>query len=306
MLPLLWLVGARGAGPDPACAALADSVVAVVTREHPGWAERDSVARLPLWRGVAVLRREATAAGPPACEGLVSGWLARLGDPHLTLVPAAVVPVAQAPALGRAAASPVLTWRDDSTAVLRLPSFALAVRGAVDSLLVREWERLTRTPVLVLDVRGNGGGCDCTYDRLRDLLYTGPVRVAGAAVWSTPGTVAQYEAWAADPRQAADFRALIRRALPALRRGVGGWVPLVAPQVYRRPRAWPRPSRVEVVADSGCASSCEDFVQEARQSAKVVLAPGLRTAGALRYGNVRVVPMPQGYRLRVATTRAAP
>ncbi len=304
MAPILLLLALIGTDRDPACVALADSVVAVVTRDHPGWAERDTVARLPLWRGVAGLRRDAAAAREGACAGLITGWLARLDDPHLALVSPAGAPP---PARGQPAARetrPSLSWRDDTTAVLRLPSFALAVRGAVDSLLAASWDRLTRAPVLVVDVRGNGGGCDCAYDRLRDLLYTGPVRVAGAEVWATAGAIAQYEAWAVDPRQAADFRAMIARALPALRRGAGGWVPLVPAQVYRRPRVLARPARVEVLADSGCASSCEDFLAEARQSAKAFVPPEVRTAGATQYGNVRTVPLPLGYGLRVATTRA--
>ncbi|MBP9199898.1 MAG: hypothetical protein KBF47_07830 [Gemmatimonadales bacterium] len=304
MPPFLLLAAALGAGGDPACVALADTVVAVVAREHPGWAERDAAAQAMLRDEADGLRREAAAADGTRCPALIARWLGRLDDPHLALVPPAGAPPPVTERPPARETRPSLSWRDDTTAVLRLPSFALAVRGAVDSLLAASWDRLTRAQVLVVDVRGNGGGCDCTYDRLRDLLYTGPVRVAGAEVWATPGAIAQYEAWAADPRQAADFRAMITRALPALRRGVGGWVPLVPAQVYRRPRVLARPARVEVLADSGCASSCEDFLAEARQSAKAVLAQGLRTAGATQYGNVRTVPLPEGYRLRVATTRA--
>jgi C-terminal processing protease CtpA/Prc len=66
-----------------------------------------------------------------------------------------------------------------------------------------------------------------------------------------------------------------------------------------------RPSRVAILIDGGCGSSCEEFVLEARQSFNVKLI-GQHTYGSLDYSNLVPHDLPSGRRrLFYATTRSA-
>jgi C-terminal processing protease CtpA/Prc len=66
-----------------------------------------------------------------------------------------------------------------------------------------------------------------------------------------------------------------------------------------------RPSRVAILIDGGCGSSCEEFVLEARQSFNVKLV-GQHTFGSLDYSNLRPHDLPSGRRrLWYATTRSS-
>jgi len=66
-----------------------------------------------------------------------------------------------------------------------------------------------------------------------------------------------------------------------------------------------RPSRVAILIDGRCASSCEQFALDARQSFSVKLI-GQHTSGSLDYANLRPHDLPSGKRrLMYATTRSA-
>lgn len=306
LIHLVAMTIALAAPPSPTdCAAVFDSAAAVVLRDYAG-----SPAYLAA-RGAAGQRRtdslRAVARRTPAgrCTLVLEAFLADFADPHLVVVQeVAAPPPAGATRLPAAPAAPALRWFDDSTAVLVLPSFSLRLRPAIDSLLRRELDRLERTALLIVDVRGNGGGCNCSYDLLRDLLYTNPVRVPGEEIWATPGNREQYRAWRDDPAQADDFRQVIRQVWPALAAGDHQWVSFAPEQVYRRPRSSRLPRQVGILFDHACASSCEDLLLEAVQSTKVKTFAGAASAGASRYGNVRTVLLPGGARLRIPTSRS--
>ena len=65
-----------------------------------------------------------------------------------------------------------------------------------------------------------------------------------------------------------------------------------------------RPSRVAILVDDRCASSCEEFLLIARQSFSVKLV-GQSTFGSLDYSNLRPYDLPSGQRvLWYATSRS--
>lgn len=251
-MPLLAAVVALQA-PPPSCLTVFDSAARVIGRDYAGAAAHAAAIGADEQRRVDSLRRVAGRTSGERCGELLEAFLQGFGDPHLVLVRIAAgransSPAAPPPAPPRQL-QPSLRWLDDSAAVLVLPTFSLRFRGAIDSLLRENLERLTHTARLVVDVRGNGGGCNCSYDLLRDLLYTNPVRIPAEDIWATPGNVEQYRIWRDDPRQADDFRALIRRAWPALVQQANRWVSFAPEQVYRRPRLYRLPSQVGILFD---------------------------------------------------------
>lgn len=177
------------------------------------------------------------------------------------------------------------------TVLVQIPTFGNA--AAMDSLWAAEGARITAAERLVIDVRGNGGGSDFNYQRFLPLLYTDTIRTAGVAILVSEDNVRANQRLEADTAgttaaQRARFSAYVRRLEGAPR----GWLEQPG-SAFGAPAALPLPRRVAVLADGGCASSCENFLLAARQSGKVTLY-GEPTAGVVDYGDVRDTPMPGG------------
>jgi C-terminal processing protease CtpA/Prc len=197
---------------------------------------------------------------------------------------------------------PSLQFLDDSTLSVRLPSFASTYKPVIDSLLGANSQQLRATMYLIVDVRGNGGGYTGSYDSLTPLLYTDPVHFHGVDVWASPANIAHYRTMRGSTFLSATDLALIAAFLTRAERRANQFVQLTPDDVIRRDTVFPLPRRVAVLVDSGCASSCEDFVLEARQSRKVTLI-GTHTAGTHDYGEVHGVWLPGWRRVALPASR---
>jgi hypothetical protein len=187
------------------------------------------------------------------------------------------------------------------TVLVQIPSFG-DPRG-VDSLFAAERRRIRAADRLIVDLRGNGGGSDYNFRHLVPLIYTNPIRVVGMLALATDDNLRAHEALLSDPEIPAAQRARIRSRIARMATARGGWYEF-PDDVVRHRRVLRRPSRVDILVDRGCASSCEQFVLAARQSRKVTLY-GDRTAGILDFGNVRAARMPGGtLSLHYPTTRS--
>lgn len=192
------------------------------------------------------------------------------------------------------------------TLYLRLPSFNDRHADTVRSLIAAHADELARTPRLVVDVRGNGGGSDFVYDPVLPFIASGPIRRVGVEIRVSADNARLRRAVgerlaAVSPEAAAVLRsesdrmatartAFIRRE-PAER-----WV------TFDRPT--PMPRRVVVLVDRA-ASSAESFLLDARQSSKVVLMGQENSAGVLDFGEMMEMPAPSGrFDLLWATTRS--
>lgn len=199
---------------------------------------------------------------------------------------------------------PSLRFVDDSTAVLRLPDFDLSYKPAIDSLIATNQAKLLATPYLVVDVRGNGGGCTCSFESLIPLLYTGPIFRYGVDVWTSEANVAYLRSWLTMDGMPEDMKAQVRAVLPQLEANPNQFVTFVEDGELRLDTVYPMPREVAVLVDEGCASSCENFVLDVLRSRKVTVLGHEDTKGVGDYGNVRSVWLPGWRRLRVPTTRS--
>jgi hypothetical protein len=209
------------------------------------------------------------------------------------------------PERSRADASRELAVRrlDEETLVVRLPDFNGRLAPRIDSLVQAHREELARTPHLILDVRGNGGGADISFHPFRPLFYTRPIITAGLSMLATAENIASFEALLAERGLPADLLGLLERYVQEARAHEGGWVPAPA-DTFRLAAALPAPRRVAILADRWCASSCEALLLAARQSDKVTIY-GENTGGLTDYGNVMTVATPcPSLRLHVPTARS--
>jgi Peptidase family S41 len=177
------------------------------------------------------------------------------------------------------------------TMLVRVPTFGDT--RAMDSLVAAEGDRIRGADRLIIDVRGNGGGSDYNYRAFRPLLYTQPVREVNASVLATDDNLRAWRALLGDPGLSDAQRTEVRAFLDTLQQdrtraraaGRGDWVDQ-PDETRTETAALLRPQRIAVLIDRRCASSCEQFLLEARQSRKTVLY-GETSAGVLDYANVR-------------------
>ncbi|MDQ4076707.1 MAG: S41 family peptidase [Chloroflexota bacterium] len=154
-----------------------------------------------------------------------------------------------------------------------------------------------------MDVRENGGGWTGSYESIRPLLYTGPIQVYGMEAWASENNIAFFRGWLEDEHLSDEMKAQVRAALPKMETKPNRFVVLTPDTLIRLATVHPMPRKVAVLMGSGCFSSCEDFILEARQSSKVTLLGSEATLGGLAYGNVRLVWLPGWRRLLLPTSR---
>ncbi|MBW3569958.1 MAG: S41 family peptidase [Gemmatimonadetes bacterium] len=295
---------------DPGCAVDWDSTYTIVSRDYAGFAgktagpERAAAFAAVTDRVRAELR---SAADAEACTAALQRWIAFFGDRHLQLwQPGAPAPQPAGPAPAPAQEPRLsVAFLDDSTALLTLPDFGQRWKGAIDSLVAAHRERLLATPYLVIDVRGNGGGWTASYASVLPLLYTDPIHVDGIEGWASEGNVAEARRMVESPDTPEQLKAQIRPMLGLLEANRGRFVRFAGDDTVTFDTVHPLPRAVAIVADRRCASTCEQFLLDARQSRKVTVFASENTRGMLDYGNLRTVRLPSGARrLAVPTTRS--
>jgi len=257
--------------------------------------------------------------GNPNCEPIIRKYLRTWRRGHLwveeiTAAPAATATQQQSPedvAAQHLKSAPTIEILSTKTLRLTLKSFELYNRDPLIALMKARHGDLEGHPNWVIDVRGNGGGGDSSYEPLLPWLMPDEFASANTEILATPANI---EGWSRacavfapdDPvckKFASDSIARMRKGAP------GTYVAMEdsGAMVYKRvkPLEPHRPSRVAILIDGGCGSSCEEFVLEARQSFNVKLI-GQHTYGSLDYSNLVPHDLPSGRRrLFYATTRSA-
>lgn len=163
-------------------------------------------------------------------------------------------------------------------------------------------ELFARAPYVVVDVRGNGGGDSRFADELAKRLF--PDRPPAAAPppaeqrWrASPANASALMGWARDdPASAEWLTALAREMRLAIKAGRSFSAPLP-------PRPWPAPppqpasgdprkTRVLVLTDAVCFSSCLVLVDRFRRFGAAQI--GMPTDASTRYVSGRRAPLPSG------------
>jgi hypothetical protein len=198
-----------------------------------------------------------------------------------------------------------LSTLDSNTLLLVIPTMDESVRKQLDQLIKDNKALLARTPNLVIDCRGNGGGSDITYRKVIPLLYTNRTKTYHAQVWATKDNADKY----ANLKKNKDYPWYIRAyggyMKRRINRNLGEYIGRKGATKNGRHKKQKYPQRVAVLIDGRCGSSCESFVEEARQSQKVTLI-GVNTAGVSDYGNLHSIAFPCGnFTMSYPTTRSS-
>ena len=247
----------------------------------------------------------AAAVDEDACLAALRSYLATFRKTHLSIRSMAAAAGAARPAL------PLPTFRvlSAKTALLTVPSFADQAGDAIARTLAEHARDLAQRPNLVIDVRGNGGGSDWTYQPLLPLVAANTRRDVGAMLLATPAnSAANRDVCALLAPESKQCRDAARAESEAMDRAPAGtFIPMPgerAVDIVEPGRVAANPRRIGVLVDRRCGSTCEEFLLAVRQSFKVKLF-GQSSAGSLDYSNLRPFVLPSGKRLLMyATSRS--
>lgn len=191
---------------------------------------------------------------------------------------------------------------DPQTLLLQLPSFAPANGPTIEAAIRDNREKILKTPNLIIDLRDNPGGADFTFQPVLPFLYLRPVQVHGFDLYATEDNARFYDELSADPNHPEEQKEKYRKTAAELRANLGKFI-LGEDTTVEFETVFPNPKRVALLVDRGCASSCEGFLDFARQSGKSKVY-GDNTGGAFDYGNINVVHTPcEDYALAYGTAR---
>lgn len=206
----------------------------------------------------------------------------------------------------KGAPDPTLQFIESSTAVLTIKTCNLAYKPDLDSLLTSNEERLRQTEHLIIDLRGNAGGGDAMFDLLVPYLYTGPILLHNAELWSSANNIQLFVDLLENPDVPNDLKPGIERIVSAGRNNPNSFVAMTEHRIdtLMMNEVLDYPKRVSVVIDDNCKSATEQFLLLAKQSAKVTVYGKTASGGALDYSNLNFVVTPSGYwYASVPTTR---
>lgn len=288
---------------NAACVSDVDSALAVMSRDYAGYRDNASARPAALAAVVDSARRDARRATDGAnCLVAIRRLLAFFPDHHLQVGDRNPPPAQPTDTAARASRPvepprrPSVQWLDDSTALLRIPSFGTSWKPVIDSVIANDRARLLATPYLIIDVRRNGGGWTEGYASIIPLIYTGPIRMPGAEAWASAGNMQAARDMIASPQTPEAMKAHGRKVLERMEANPGTYVAFAEDSEKRLDTVFPMPKRVAILADKGCLSTCESFLLEATQSTKVTVLGTENTGGFLDYGNLRRIDLPSGER----------
>ena len=193
------------------------------------------------------------------------------------------------------AEKPYLDILNDSTLLLRIPSFDGREKDVIDALLAKNHSLITSTPNLILDIRNNGGGGDRSFKELLPLLYTSPIREIGVEFYSTPLNNARMIEYANDTsfNLSQKEKDWLRTSFDSLNNHLGEFVNLdtVEFSEYKYDTTYTYPEKIGIVINENNGSTTEQFLLAAKQSNKVKLY-GTTTYGALDISNMNFIDSP--------------
>lgn len=194
---------------------------------------------------------------------------------------------------------------NDSTLFIRIPSFSEYRQRFIDSIFNHFYDRLTNTPNLIIDLRGNGGGTDLAFQSILPFIYTHPFYTKGVEELASEGNIAEYEKALATGNVKKGYEEQLKRQIEDMIKVKGDFYIRTPDRWIKYNTMYAYPKRVGIIINGGVASSGEHFLLYAKNSTKCMLFGAEPTAGVLDYSSAYSLELPSGYgKLSFPTSRS--
>lgn len=286
------------------CTTQLNYAIQKIETNYAGYADKVTALTRIRYDELNSLYRKKTSAekNDDSCLKLVREWTRFFRDGHIqvgkknnTATPAkAPLPVAEQYYFKKI---------DDQTNLIRIASFNHVYKNIIDSIIKANYANITSAKYLLIDVRGNGGGSDISYNELMPFIYTDPISVISNSKLSTPDNIAKYEVIANDEKYPQDTREYAKKTVQKLIAIPGEFLE-GSNDTFRLKEVLPYPALVGILIDKKCASTTEQFLLAAKQSKKVMIF-GENSGGVLDYANMHFLDFPcYDWRLGYATSKS--
>ena len=264
-----------------------------ISNDYAGFADKVNASTIDEYNRITGLYREKAKEvnSIKRCELLLDKWLEYFNDKHLRLD-----------------ITKNIYWTfikiDSTTILFRIPNFAWESKPIIDSLIRTNYETITSTPILILDLRGNGGGIDYSYLELLPFIYTHPYESKGTSWWASEGNINFFEEALEQGSIKKGHEEDTKKLIKALKMNPNTFVTVDTADLVKRDTVYKYPLKVGVIVNDYCASSCEQFLLSAKNSKKTTIF-GTNTLGVLDYSNSVPVDMPlENMQIRFPMTRS--
>lgn len=173
------------------------------------------------------------------------------------------------------------------TLVLTIRSFSENYRHLIDSIVGANHLLLTSTPNLIIDVRGNGGGSDYSFQPLLTYLYTHPYQRVTSQTFCTDDNIDRYRRLGQmNVFTEAEKANFLKRATDMEQHKGTFWSSAPAYIDAEPQTVQAFPEKIAVMVDGGCASTTEQFLLDPVTNSRKTKIYGVPTAGVLDYANM--------------------
>jgi Peptidase family S41 len=193
------------------------------------------------------------------------------------------------------AEKPYLDKLNNTTLLLRIPSFDESNTKFIDSIVKQNFKLLTSIPNLIVDIRNNGGGSDECYYPLLPIIYTNPIRSIGVEIYSTTLNNARFDKLLKSEDFDAESKKNFAKGKEIVMKHLGEFVNTDSEKfsITTFPKVNEFPKNIAVLINERNGSTAEEFLLAAKQSRKVKLY-GTTTFGVLDISNMNFVTSPSG------------
>ena len=173
---------------------------------------------------------------------------------------------------------PSLQAIDAETIVLRIPSFMGQSKSVIDSLIVWHQKELSEITNLIIDIRGNSGGNDASFEKLIPYIITNKIVDDQGYIIVSDKTTEHYKNDFND-EELAQIKKLKGKLVP-IGKATTSRATYLKEKTYVTVPLKESPENVAIIIDHKVGSSAEQFLYYAKQSRKVKLF-GENTLGTL-------------------------
>lgn len=203
---------------------------------------------------------------------------------------------------------PSLIFPNSKTALLTIKTGNIDYKIDLDTLIEKYQTRLDTIQHLVIDLRGNSGGGDDTYNNVIPFIYTNPIITNGAFLWASENNISLFEQYVDNPNIPEETRQELETLVKKGKENPNTFVLLGESETdtITIDTIKEFPKKVSILIDGECMSAAEEFLLKAKQSSKTTIYGYESTGGALDYSNLNPVYTPSGYwYATVPTTRSS-